>query len=109
MDFNLVVLQGRLAAPPEILEPDSGVRVARYLLAVRSEHPLPRLDVIPVTMWNPPPSMLENAAIAGTRLWVAGTVQRRFWSGDDGRRSRMEILARQVEVPSEAPDAGRPS
>jgi hypothetical protein len=33
-------------------------------------------------------------------------VQRRFWSGSDGRRSRIELVADQVCVREEAADDG---
>ena len=29
-------------------------------------------------------------------MWVAGSVQRRFWGGSEGRRSRLEVVASQV-------------
>ena len=44
MDLNLVVLSGRLAAPPELRVFESGRRFARYLVTVRSEEP--RLSLI---------------------------------------------------------------
>jgi single-stranded DNA-binding protein len=96
MDLNLVVLSGRLAAPPEIRVFESGARLARYLVTVRSEEPISRVDVIPVTLWDPPDDLVALDPPPGTGLWVAGSVQRRFWSAEEGRRSRIEIVAEQV-------------
>jgi single-strand DNA-binding protein len=96
MDLNLVVLAGRLAAPPEIRQFESGARLARYLITVRSEEPMSRVDVVPVTLWDPPDHLVDLDPAPGARLWVAGTVQRRFWSADEGRRSRIEVVADQV-------------
>ena len=96
MDLNLVVLAGRLAAPPEIRQFESGAHLVRYLLTVRSEEPTRRVDVVPVTMWDPSDELLEADPQPGTRLWVAGSVQRRFWSESEGRRSRLEVVADQV-------------
>ena len=96
MDLNLVVLAGRLAAPPEIRQFESGTRLARYLVTVRSEEPVRRVDVVPVTLWDPPDELLDSELVPGTRMWVCGTVQRRFWSAEEGRRSRIEIVADQV-------------
>lgn len=101
MDLNLVVLSGRLAAPPEIRQFESGSRLARYLVTVRSEEPVKRVDVVPVTLWDPPAELLDADPAPGTRLWVVGSVQRRFWSAEEGRRSRLEIVADQV-CPREA-------
>lgn len=95
MDLNLVVLCGRLAAPAEIRAFDSGSRLARYLITVRSEEPR-RVDVVPVTLWDPPDDLAEAEPAPGRAVWVAGSVQRRFWSGAEGRRSRLEVVADQV-------------
>ena len=45
-----------------------------------------------------PSAVAADAGSVGAALlvWVAGAVQRRFWSGDDGRRSRLEVVAEQV-------------
>ena len=96
MDLNLVVLGGRLAAQPELREFDSGARLVRYLVTVKSEEPHRRLDVIPVTLWDPDDALLAGDFQPGHRLWLAGSVQRRFWDGADGRRSRVEIVAANV-------------
>jgi single-strand DNA-binding protein len=95
MDLNLVVLCGRLAAPAEVRTFESGSRLARYLVTVRSEEPR-RVDVLPVTLWDPPDALVEAEPAAGHAVWVAGSVQRRFWSGAEGRRSRREVVAEQV-------------
>ena len=96
MDLNLVVLSGRLCAPAEIRQFDNGTRLARYLLTVRSEHPRQRVDVLPVTMWDPPDELVDADPVVGVRVWVAGAAQRRFWSESEGRRSRIELVAEQV-------------
>lgn len=96
MDLNLVVVAGRLAAPPEIREFDSGARLARLLLTVRSGEPHRRVDVIPVVLWDPPTGLLDDPLRSGERIWAAASVQRRFWSAESGRRSRLEIVATQV-------------
>ena len=95
MDLNLVVLAGRLAAPPEIRQFESGSTLARYLITVRSEAQS-RVDVVPVTLWDPPPSLVDGFPAPGRRMWVSGSVQRRFWGGSEGRRSRLEVVASQV-------------
>jgi len=95
VDLNLVVLSGRLAAPTELRTFDSGARLARYLVTCRSEEPR-RVDVIPVTTWDPPSNLID--VVPGTPVWVAGSAQRRFWDAGSGRRSRLEIVADQLCV-----------
>jgi single-stranded DNA-binding protein len=98
MDLNLIVLCGRLAVPPEIKIFESGTRLIRYLVTVRSEEPRRRVDVIPVSMWDPPEELIEETPETGCRIWVCGSVQRRFWEAPDGRRSRIEVVAEQVQL-----------
>ncbi len=96
MDLNLVVLNGVFAADPEHRVSDSGTSLLRCLITVRSDNPR-RVDVIPVVYWEPNPAMLQSISGRGQRVWMAGTVQRRFWAEPDGRKSRLEIVARTLE------------
>ena len=100
--MNLIVLAGRVAAEPEIRTFESEATLVKLLISVRQEEPRPRIDVIPVVMWNPD---LDKVATwtRGERLWVAGSVQRRFWSTDrEGRQSRVEIVAHEITLMKEA-------
>jgi single-stranded DNA-binding protein len=67
-------------------------------VTVRSESPRRRVDVIPVSVWDPPDDLVEAAPETGRRIWVCGSVQRRFWEAPDGRRSRIEVVAEQVNI-----------
>ena len=98
MDLNLVVLCGRLAVDPELKTFDSGTRLIRLLVTVRSDEPRRRVDVVPVTVWDPPDELVEGLPEKGRRVWVCGSVQRRFWEAPEGRRSRLEVVAEQVNV-----------
>ncbi len=98
MDLNLIVLCGRLATEPEVRLFDSGTRLIRLLVTVRSDMPRKRVDVIPVTMWDPPDDLVDELPERGTRVWVCGAVQRRFWESSEGRRSRIEVVAEQVNI-----------
>ena len=101
MDLNLVVLAGRIAAEPEIRTFESGATLMRLLVTVRSDEPRRRLDVIPVVQWDPDPDAMPGGSLRGRSVWVAGAVQRRFWSVGDGRESRIEIVAHEVTVRDE--------
>lgn len=103
MDLNRVVLSGRLAAPVEVRQFESGSRLARYLVTVRSEQPKRRVDVIPVARWDPP--LDDRTPDVGEQVWVAGSVQRRFWEVPEGRRSRLEVVAHEVRFVSESAGA----
>ena len=101
MDLNLVVLAGRIAAEPEIRTFESGATLMRLLVTVRSEEPRRRLDVIPVVQWDPDLDDVPDGPLRGRSVWVAGAVQRRFWSVGDGRESRIEIVAHEITLRDE--------
>jgi single-strand DNA-binding protein len=98
VDLNLVVLGGKLAAPPELRQFESGSRLLRSLVTVRTSGPRRRVDVVPVTLWDPADDHEVVDADAGRRVWIVGTVQRRFWSGAEGRRSRLEVIAHHMQL-----------
>jgi single-stranded DNA-binding protein len=51
-----------------------------------------------VTWWDITEEQVESLNLhRGDRVWVAGTVQRRFWIDDDRRRSRVEVVAHDVQ------------
>lgn len=104
LDLNLVVLCGRLAVDPEVKVFESGTRYMRLLLTIRSTDPRKRVDVVPVAYWNPTDHEVAELLDAdkGRRVWVAGSVQRRFWEDPAGRRSRLEVVAEQVILKDEA-------
>ena len=97
MDINAVVLLGKLAAPVELREFESGSSLARALITVRSDTPRRRVDVVPVTLWNPGPDHELLTVAVGEPLFAVGTVQRRFWTGAKGRESRLEVVAIHIE------------
>lgn len=98
MEMNTVVLCGKLAKPPEIRTFDSGSRLVRSLITVRTDTPRRRVDVIPVTLWDPASDHELMSAEVGTTLWATGSVQRRFWTSSEGRESVLEIIAQHIEV-----------
>lgn len=100
MDYNVVVLGGKLAAPPEIRHFESGSSLLRVLITVRTDSPRRRVDVIPVTLWDPGADHELFGAAVGEGVWAAGSVQRRFWTGADGRKSRVEVVALQIQMAS---------
>ncbi|MDQ3781733.1 MAG: single-stranded DNA-binding protein [Actinomycetota bacterium] len=93
VDINLVVIAGRLSADPESRTLESGTTLVRFLVTVRLSQPRRRVDVIPVTMWEPPDDLMADPPLRGDRVWFTGNIRRRFWEGPEGRRSRLEVVA----------------
>ena len=101
-DLNLAVVCGRLATAPELSVHDSGARTLTFLVTVAARRPRRRIDVVPVTMYDPPDELVDDLPGANARVWVTGVVQRRAQDGPEGRRTRMEIVADQVAVLKES-------
>lgn len=89
--FNLVVLAGMIAAEPEIDDPPL-IGSGRLLLGVKSTHPAPRLDLIPVSAAG---GRIPAGSVSGDWLWIAGSLQRRF--NPTTGRSRIEVAAHHIE------------
>lgn len=98
MDMNVVVLFGKLAASPELRNFESGSSLVRSLVTVRTAAPRRRVDVIPVILWDPDPAHPLLSASAGTKVFAVCSVQRRFWTADKERQSRLEVVARHIEL-----------
>lgn len=95
LDLNLVVLRGRLAAPPEDV-PGGGTRL---LVAVGTDEPK-RVDVLPVLVAEADNTIAE--AEQGDQVWVVGSVRRRFVEGSWGPRSLVEVAAEEVRIGGES-------
>lgn len=110
MDLNLVVLCGSLSGTPELRVFDSGARLLRMRVKTKAEEPHRRIDVIPVKLWDPPPELLDVLGDPTRRLWITGSVRRRFWEGPDGRRSEIEVVADHVTLrPPDLDEASEPT
>ena len=94
-DRNEAVLVGSLATAPEHRTFGSGASLARLLVTVRLHSPS-RTDVIPVTVWEPDRDIIGSTR--GRRVKVTGQVHRRFWTDAEGRHSRVELVAHEVEL-----------
>ena len=98
-DLNIIVIAGRLAAEPEVTTFASGTSLLRCLITVRSQEPRRRIDVIPVVLWDPDNSDVDVDELErGAGVWVAGSVQRRFWSAEAGRTSQVEVVAHDIQL-----------
>ena len=90
---NEVILAGELATGPEIRMFGTGVTRAHLLVTVRLKD---RADVIPVTVWEPDNSVRD--ATPKTPIKVFAQIHRRFWTDAEGRHSRFEVVAQQIEI-----------
>lgn len=106
MDLNLVVLGGRLAAEPELRTFSGGACLLRCLITVRTTEGRRRVDVLPITLWDPGPELFRAPLRPGDELCAVASVQRRFWASPTGRASALELVAHHVERRSGGSDGG---
>jgi single-stranded DNA-binding protein len=103
MDINTVIISGKLAVKPERhdhLDTAGGATLYRVLVTTKATEPHRRTDVIPAHLWDPDEatSRALHQANAGDRIVVTGSLQRRFWDGPDGRKSRIELVASEITL-----------
>jgi len=91
---NVVVLAGRLSADPEIIELPSGDRVARLRLHVPETGK--RVLALPVAAWTSTARRSCERLVKGDPVMVRGHLVRRFFRGQGGGRSMMEVIAREI-------------
>jgi single-strand DNA-binding protein len=114
-----VRLRGRLSRDPEIRVLPSGDEVVLLRVVVRRPDG-EREDSLPVAVGPPPPvrkrrrpgqaarTTVSRASglSAGARVEVEGWMQRRFWSGEGGRRlSRVQVVATEIRRIGDGPDS----
>lgn len=100
MDINLALINGRIAVPAMIdIDPDGG-RVLRMLVLVRSEKRR-RIDILPVRMADPSDDLTAEMLGAGRRVFVAGSLVRRYSSDGLTSGGRMEVVADSISIQPE--------
>lgn len=108
MDLNLVVIAGRLAGAPEIRVFEGGATLVRYLVTTKQggegTGKKQRIDVVPCVLWDADEEATKFER--GDRIWIAGSIQRRFWSDDHSRRSRIEVVADHVQKNIDSSELG---
>ena len=92
---NVVVLAGRLSADPEFAELPSGDTVARLRLQVPEAGK--RVLPLPVAAWDRAARKQCERLGKGDAVMVRGHLVRRFFKGQGGGRSLMEVVASEVK------------
>jgi len=101
--LNHVVLIGRLAGDPELRYTPSGHAVANFTLAVeqrvKNEDGSRPCDFIDCVAWRGAAEFLSNYTSKGRMLAVAGRLQVRKWTAQDGsHRKAVEVVAEEVKA-----------
>jgi single-strand DNA-binding protein len=95
VDSNLVVVVGRLTCDPELK--DLGAkRVAEFGLAVNGFGD--QVSFFDVSAWDKTADIIEKYAGKGKQVCVVGRLKQDTWEKDGQKRSKVSIIASQVQL-----------
>lgn len=99
MNFNRVILVGRLTRDPELRSTPDGVPVCQFSVAVNRQSKDDVADFFDCSAWRQQAEFLANYAQKGRLVLVEGRLQNRSWVGQDGqKRYKTEIQAEHVRL-----------
>ena len=100
LNFNKVILGGRLTAAPELKQTQSGVPVCSFSIAVnrRAKAGEERVaDFFNVTAWRQTAEFVHKYFNKGSSILVVGTLQNRSWTDQNGvKHYATDVIADEV-------------
>ena len=95
---NTVTVVGNVTRDPELRFTQSGLPIASFGLAWnrRRQDQDDEVSFFDVTCFRQLAENVAESVRKGARVVIYGTLQQRSWETDDGRRSKVEILADDV-------------
>ncbi|MCW2949349.1 MAG: hypothetical protein JWN41_362 [Thermoleophilia bacterium] len=95
--MNIVALVGNLASEPELRHTSGGRAVCTFRLAV-SRVSGEQADFFTVVAWERQAEICHEYLNLGRRVAVEGRMHHSTWESEDGRRSKVEVVAHRVEL-----------
>lgn len=95
--MNVVVLLGNLAANPELRHIANGRAVCSFRLAV-SRPGGEQADFFTVVAWERQAEICKEYLEKGRRVGIEGRLHYSTWEVEDGKRSKVEIVAHRVQL-----------
>ena len=103
MDLNHVCIIGRLTRDAEIKYTQSGMAVSRFSIAVNRrikngdkwEDDANFFDIV---LWNKQAQSLNQYLLKGKMIAVEGELSQTRWQQDDQNRSKVEIIANNIQL-----------
>lgn len=84
--MNVAMVCGNVVRDPDVRETQSGMKIARYMIAVNRRGKTEEADFIPCTVFDRGAEFAEKYIRKGTRLIVRGHIQTGSYTDRDGRR-----------------------
>ena len=95
--MNLVALIGNVASEPELRYSASGKAVCTFRLAI-SRPGGAEADFITCVAWDRQAEICDQYIYIGRRLGIEGKLRQSVWETDDGRKSKVEVVAHRVQL-----------
>lgn len=105
--MNLVALIGNAASEPEMRYTSTGRAVCTFRLAV-SRPGNEQADFFTIVSWERQAEICNQYVTKGRRLSVEGRLHHSTWEADDGKRSKVEVVAHRVHLLGAPRDAAQP-
>lgn len=93
--FNQVTLIGRLTRDVELRTTGTGKSVASFSLAV-DRFTGDEADFFDCVAWEKTADLLQQYTGKGSKILVSGSLQYRTWEQDGNKRSKVEVVARDI-------------
>lgn len=100
LNFNKIILGGRLTAAPELKQTQSGIPVCSFSIAVNRRAKAgeeQKADFFNVTAWRQTAEFVHRYFTKGSSILVVGTLQNRSWTDQNGQKHyATDIVADEV-------------
>ena len=102
--LNIIAVQGRLTADPEIRKTQTNKSVCSFTVACARDGKDNGTDFIPCVAWEHSAEFLKNYFSKGEMIIVQGRLQTRSFEQDGRTRSVQEVLVRSISFASSRRD-----
>lgn len=100
LNFNKIILGGRLTAAPELKQTQSGIPVCSFSIAVNRRAKAgeeQKADFFNVTAWRQTAEFVSKYFSKGSSILVVGSLQNRSWTDQNGQKHyATDIVADEV-------------
>lgn len=108
MAINRVTLIGRMTADAEVRDLPSGIKVARFTVAVnefvKGEE---RANFFDVTAFGKTADIIAQYAGKGSQIGIDGSLRQERWDAQDGqKRSKVVVVAQRIDLLSRKNSGG---
>ncbi len=92
LNFNKVIIGGRLTATPELKQTPSGVSVTTFAIAVNRRGKDAGADFLDCVAWRQTAEFVTKHFDKGNAICVVGSLQKRMWEKNREKRYATEIV-----------------